>query len=130
MGRRTWQVCLFSTLPTYFKLCCPLSYIRNKHAYCRWVYDWPDETVEDLSHFRDYFPIIQRMQTWMHYVSRYDGWSENDHLKETSDAILARRKWMQNVTESMFVVMSSWDGGLNYKYVDSSLPYNACLLWR
>jgi hypothetical protein len=70
------------------------------------------------------------MQTWMHHVSRYDGWSENDHLKKTPDAILARRKWMQNVTESMFVVMSSWDGGLNYKYVDSSLPYNACLLWR
>jgi hypothetical protein len=70
------------------------------------------------------------MQTWMHHVSRYDGWSENDHLKETLDAILARRIWIQNIAESLFELMSSWDGGFNYKYVDSSLPYNACLLWR
>ncbi len=79
------------------------------------------ETVEDLSHLRDYFPIIQCMQTWMHHVSRYDGWSEYDHLKETHDAILARRKWIRKVAESFFEVMPSWVGGLNYKYVDSPL---------
>jgi hypothetical protein len=28
------------------------------------------------------------MQTWMHHVSRYDGWSENGHFMETPDAIL------------------------------------------
>ena len=106
-----------------------MSYIRIKHAFRR-VYDWPDETVEDLTHLRDYFPIIQRMQTWMHHVSRYDGWSEHDYLKETPNAILARRKWIRHVAESLFEVMSSWDDGLNYKYVDSYLTYNAYLLWR
>ena len=78
-------------------------------------YDWPEEDVEDLSDLRDYFPIIQRMQTWMHHVSRYDGWSENDLLQETSEAILARRKWIRKVAESLFEVLSGWDGGLNYK---------------
>ena len=73
------------------------------------------ENVEDLSHLRDYFPIIQRMQTWMHHVSRYDGWSENDHLVETPNAIIARRKWIRKVAESLFEVLSGWDGGLNYK---------------
>ncbi len=66
----------------------------------------------------------------MHHVSRYDGWSENDHLKETAEAILARRKWIRKVADSLFEVVSNWDGGLNYKYVDSSLPYNAFMLWR
>ena len=73
-----------------------------------------------MSDLRDYFPIIQRMQTRMHRVSRYDGWSENDHLKEVAEDILARRKWIRKVSESLFEVMTSWDGGLNYKYVDSS----------
>ena len=79
------------------------------------------ENVEDLSHLRDYFPIIQRMQTWMHHVSRYDGWSENDHLVETLDAIIARRIWIRKVAESLFEVMSSWVGGLNCKYVNTPL---------
>jgi hypothetical protein len=78
-------------------------------------YDWPEEDVEDLSDLRDYFLIIQRMQTWMHHVSRYDGWSENDLLQETPEAILARRKWIRKVAESLFQVLSSWEGGLNYK---------------
>jgi len=84
------------------------------------TYDWPEENVEDLSDLRDYFPIIQRMQTWKHHASRYDGWSENDHLKETAEAILARRKWIRKVAESLFEIMSSWDGRYNYKKVDSS----------
>ena len=71
--------------------------------------------MEDLSHLRDYFPIIQRMQTWMHHVSRYDGWSENNNLTETEDAILARRQWIRKVAESLFDVLSSWDGEMNYK---------------
>ena len=131
MGRRTPPGKLFflSTLSTNFKVCCPLNFIRNNHVVLR-VYDWPVETVEDLSHLRDYFPIIQRMQTWMHHVSRYDGWSENRHLVETPHAILARRKWIRKVAESLFEVMSSWDGGLNYKYVNSHFHYNARLLWR
>ena len=78
-------------------------------------YDWPEEDVEDLSDLRDYFPIIQRMQTWMHHVSRNDGWSENDLLQETPEAILARRKWIRKVAESLFQVLSSWEGGLNFK---------------
>ena len=55
------------------------------------------------------------MQTWMHHVSRYDGWSENDNLKETDEAILARRKLIREVAESLFELLSGWDGGLNYK---------------
>ena len=51
----------------------------------------------------------------MHHVSRYDGLEENDHLKETDEDILARRKWIKKVAESLFEVLSSWDGGLNYK---------------
>jgi len=78
-------------------------------------YDWPEEDAEDLSDLRDYFPIIKRMQTWMHHVSRYDGWSENDLLQETPEAILARRKWIRKVAESLFQVLSSWEGWLNYK---------------
>jgi hypothetical protein len=78
-------------------------------------YDCLEEDVEDLSDLRDYFPIIQRMQTWMHHVSRYDGWSENDNLKETNDVILARQKWIRKVAESLFEVVSSWDDGLNNK---------------
>ena len=57
----------------------------------------------------------------MHHVSRYDGWSENDHLVETPDAIIARRKWIRKVAESLFEVMSSWVVGLNNKYVNSPL---------
>jgi hypothetical protein len=55
------------------------------------------------------------MQAWMHHVSRYDGWSENNNLTETEDAILARRQWIRKVAESLFDVLSSWDGEMNYK---------------
>ena len=61
---------------------------------------------------RDCFPIIERMQAWMHNVSRYDGWSENDHLKETAEVIHARRKLIRKFAESLFEVMPSWDGGI------------------
>jgi hypothetical protein len=117
--RNSWEeelgwVSGFPSLPSSILICWCLNCIRNNHA-CGRGYDWPEEDVEDLSDLRDYFPIIQRMQTWMHHVSRYDGWSENDHLKETDEAILARRKWIRKVAESLFEVLSGWDGGLNYK---------------
>ena len=99
-----WVSLYFSILSCLFIICWCLSCIRNNHAYRR-GYDWPEEDVEDSLDLRDHFHIIQCMETWMHHVSRYDGWSENDQLEETIEAILARRKWIRKVAESLFEVM-------------------------
>ena len=89
------------------------SYIQIKYA-CR-NEGWPEENVEGLSLLRPYFPIIQRMQTWMHHVSRYDGWYYSDTLRETSEAINHRRAWIKKVAESLFMMLSSWPDPISPK---------------
>jgi len=62
---------------------------------------------------RPYFPI--RMQTWLHHVSRYDGWYYSDTLRESSEAINHRQAWIKKVAERIFQVLSSWPGPLSLK---------------
>ena len=76
---------------------------------------WPEEEYEELEKLRPFFPVIQRMQTWMHHVSRYDGWFYDDKLVETRQGIENRRKWIELVAKSLFDVMTKWQPDLKPK---------------
>ena len=77
---------------------------------------WPAEPVQELDKFQPYFGIVQRMQTWMHHVCRYDGWFESPELVETTEAIEARREWIQTVARSFFTMLTEWDDNENSAY--------------
>ena len=81
--------------------------VRGDNSMCSHRNGWlssGEDIGNALQPLHKYFPLIQRLQAWVHHVARYDG-----EDGETEIDIRARRDWHQLVGESYARMLSSWD---------------------